>query len=405
MLNWYITCTDANGDTHTTTATARTATDARNIGIAWAAALATADTTDTTTAHTTTDTTDATDTTTDTTTADTLDTLRVYPSIDTADGIARGAVLVTYRTALNGIMRTGGNVTQWTIYKDARRLTAVSSTTPTAAAIFAALSECGADVQDYVSTAYGALIDGAATAADVPEIYHGAYRALNEYIRGLRAATAHELSTEYIVDGGGDICEYVGAIASVIRGGDTWTAAADDLGRLTAEKAATLGRTLTAALAKCTAIQKKIVKLLALDVSVREIARRLHRDDKTIRRHIANIRGKVKDEIKANAPQFAYLLRAALIDRQTAAKKAEEKKNRHTAEYYRAYRALKKAAAVEKAAAEKAAAETAAATAETLQAMNKAAADMPTHTADVLQMDGEIHTAAMRAYYAAMATE
>lgn len=277
------------------------------------------------------------------------DTLRVYPALDTADGVTRGAVLVTYRTALNGIMRTGGNATQWTIYKDARRLTAVATQTPTAAAIFAALSECGADVQDYVSTAYGALIDGAATGADVGEIYHGAYTALNAYIRGLRAATARELSTEYIVDGGGDLYEYAGAVASIIRGGDTWTAAADDMGRLTAKEAAALGRALTAALSSCTEVQRRIVKLLALDVSAREIARRLKRDPKTVRRHIANIRAKVADEIKRNAPEFKRLIYTAVVDRQTAAAKAEAARNAHTAEYYRAYRAAKKAAAAARA--------------------------------------------------------
>ena len=319
MLNWIVTWTDRLGNIRQAETEARTATEARARITPTAAYMDGARTAQGTA----------------TWTAEVGQSMRVYPSLDSADGIVRGALIVAYRTAINGIMRTGGNPTQWTIYRDARRITATALRNPTAAAIYGAEIDCGADVQDYISVATDALCAARNAGDDIATAYHTAYSALNDHIRGLRAAAAHELSTEYITDGGGDIVEYMDAIACIIRGGDAWTAAADDLGRLTAEDAAALGKVLHAALANCTPIQVRIVRLLAKDMSIRAIAKALRRNDKTIRRHIADVRAKVADAIRNDAPQFKRLLRAALIDRQTAAKKAEEKKNRHDAEYYR----------------------------------------------------------------------
>lgn len=340
--------------------------------------------------------------------------VRIYTALDTADGIVNGALIVARRTAANSIKRTGGSTTQWTILHDldhvagaaaavdAAALDALISdmraacdtsgmrTTPDTAAarataIMQAIAVCGHDSQEYMSAACAALAEHASAPVDVA--YHAAYLAVNAHIRALRTASAREVSTEYIVDGGGDLVEYGQAIATIINGGDKWTPAAS--ARLTRQEAAYYGRALRGALAACTPAQRQIARLLAAGYSQAQIAARLGRTRQTITRNVAIMRAAVSDYLAAHAPLLAARIDADTVAAQAAgaaagnrttagaAKEVARKAADATvAARMRAYRARKAAArAAAKAALDAAAADAADAAARDTAAQARAAAD------------------------------
>lgn len=316
-----ITTTDANGNV-TTTTTTTTATDARQAH-EYAATIA----------------------------ADGAK-IRVYPDTATAAGIARGAVMIARRTALNAIMRQG-TPTQHTIERETAAINARIRGAETAERILTVVNDYSHDTREFFAIAAAALSAAAANGKPIDEQYRVGYVELNAYIHSQRAATEYEISTEFLQDGGGDLVAINTAIASIIRGGDKWTPA--DGGEMDAATAARLGQAIADAMRIVTPTQRRIAELLARGYSQRQIADKTGRAITTIEKNIAILRGKIAGYISGAAAEFEPLIKQAATA--AAAKKwsngartiegaAREKANckaRHSAEYYRAYRARKAA--------------------------------------------------------------
>ena len=277
-------------------------------------------------------------------------TIRVYPATDTAAGIARGAIMVARRTAVNAVMRTGGNETQNKIERETAAINARIRGAETAERILSVVREYGHDTQEFVAIAAAALSTAAARGDNIINQYGAAYRELNAAIHAQRAATEYELSTEFIKDGGGDIVSINHAVAAIIRGGDNWTPT--DGGTMDAATAARLGAAIADAMRTLSETQKRIVELLARGYSQRQIAEKTGKQLAAINRNIAIIRGKVSGYISGAAAEFAPLIHAAATAAAATAAKnggrtaagAAKHKAAHNAEYYREYRRRKAAA-------------------------------------------------------------
>ena len=268
--------------------------------------------------------------------------VRVYPTLIDDNGgmidggIMRGALLVSRRTTANAIKRGGGIVgvdvngttaaarakaaataarqaenthvgvvnRMFAMLGELNAANARCNGAENAARIDAVINDYSQDTREYFSIATAALIDGIAAGADIVECYHRAYLALNHYLSRERAATAHELSTEYIIDGGGDIVAYNSAVASILRGGDKWTPTAG--GAMDGATAARLGNTIAAAAALLSPTQKRIVELLARGYSAAQIARMTRRNESTVSRNIAIAREKIAAAMGAG--EFAKLI-------------------------------------------------------------------------------------------------
>lgn len=320
--------------------------------------------------------------------------VRVYPALVDDNGgmidlgIMRGALLVSKRTAVNAVKRGGGNIgvdidnataaarakaaataarqaenthsavvnRMFSMLGELNAANARCNGATTAARIDAVINEYSQDTREYFAIAAAALVDGVANGNDIYECYHGAYLALNKYLSGERAATVHELSTEYIVDGGGDIVAYNTAIASIIRGGDKWTPT--DGANMDAATAARLGDAITAAAATLSPTQKRIVELTARGYSQRQIAEITGRERRTIEKNIAIIRAKIaaamgNGEFAAMIDNARTAASAAATQKRTAegaARKAASDRATQAARA-KAYRERKKAAAAAMAAA------------------------------------------------------
>lgn len=244
-------------------------------------------------------------------------TIRVYPAtMDTdgqinADGIARGALMVARRTAINAVIRTGGNATQCRIERELAAANARCHGAESARRIIDVVADYSADTQDFFAVAAAGLTDAIMDGADIVEQYHAAYLALNKHIHAQRAATARELSMEYIVDGGGDIVAINTAVSAIIRGGDRWTAA--DSGNMDAATATRLGATIAAAMRTVSPTQRQIAAMLGRGYSQRQIADRTGRGLATVNRNIAIMRGKISGYIRTHAPEFADMVDSATV--------------------------------------------------------------------------------------------
>ena len=273
--------------------------------------------------------------------------IRVYPDTTTADGLAKGALMVARRTAVNAVKR-GGNETQWRMEREFSAIHARCYYAETADRIISVIREYSADVQEFFGYAMQGLIENDWKSID--EQYHAAYLKLNEYIQSQRAATNYELSTEFITDGGGDLVSINSAIASIIRGGEKWTPT--DGGEMDAETAARLGETIANAMRIITPTQRHIAELLARGYSQRQIAEQTKRGLATVNRNIAIMRDKITDYVRDNAPEFMQLVKTAEtaaaahtsnIDNAGRTAAAQERKAAKNAEYCKAYRARKAA--------------------------------------------------------------
>ena len=325
--------------------------------------------------------------------------VRVYPTLIDGNGnmidggIMRGALLVSRRTAANAIKRGGGNVgvdvngataaarakaaataarqaenthasvinRMFAMLGELNAANARCNGAENAARIDAVINDYSQDTREYFSVAAAALIDGISVhGADIVECYHDAYLALNRYLSRERAATAHELSTEYIIDGGGDIVAYNSAVASILRGGDKWTPTAG--GAMDNATAARLGNAIATAAALLSPTQKHIIELLARGLSAAQIARMTRRNESTVSRNIAMAREKIAaamgagefakliDDAKTAAAAKTVKATTARRTASGAAKKAASDKATQAARA-RAYRERKKAAAAAMAAA------------------------------------------------------
>lgn len=291
---------------------------------------------------------------------DTAASIRVYPTTQDehgatiAAGIARGALMVARRTAANAVRRTGGNETQCRIDKELTAANARCHGAETARRIIDVIADYSADTQDFFAIAAAGLADAVADGASIADQYHAAFLALNRHIHTQRSATAYEISTEFITDGGGDIVAINTAISAIIRGGDKWTPT--DGGNMDARTAARLGMAITAALRQVSPTQRHIAELLGRGYSQRHIAELLGRGTSTINRNIAIMRGKISEYIHTSAPEFSEMIYSMTVieatqtanvsnaGRTAAARKRKAAKN---AEYCKAYRARKAAKAAE----------------------------------------------------------
>lgn len=284
--------------------------------------------------------------------------IRVYPTTQDEHGalidagVARGALMIARRTAANAVRRTGGNETQCRIDRELTAANARCHGAETARRIIDVIAGYSADTQEFFAIAAAGLTDAIAGGADIAEQYHVAFLALNRHVHAQRAATAYELSTEFIIDGGGDIVAINTAISAIIRGGDKWTAV--DGGNMDAATAARLGAAITAAMRTVSPTQRHIAELLGRGYSQRQIAEKTGRGIATVNRNIAIMRGKISEYIRANAAEFADMLdsvtvaaaagRAATDSRTAAAAERKAAADRATqAERARRYRARKAA--------------------------------------------------------------
>lgn len=290
--------------------------------------------------------------------------IRVYPSTTTAAGIARGAVMIARRTAVNAVMRTGGNETQNRIERETAAINARIRGAETAERILSVVNDYSQDTREFFSTAAAALSCAAAQGMGIADQYRAAYRELNAAIHAQRAATEYEISTEFLMDGGGDLVSINAAIASIMRGGDKWTPT--DGGNMDAATAARLGAAIADAMRLLSPTQRRIAELLGRGYSQRRIAEMTGRAVSTVAQNIAILRGKVAKYISGAAAEFAYMVdgnnggSTVRVDVATAAAEtaaarnggadgrrtaagAAKHKAAHNAEYYREYRRRKAA--------------------------------------------------------------
>lgn len=278
---------------------------------------------------------------------------RVYPMCR-----ALLALSIATATAKNAVMRQGTE-TQIMIDRDCRILSGMTAAAMAARPemtnrdvtvyILERLPLFGHDTQDFFSFAMDGIERATAAGKGIATATAAGYSVLNSYIYSLKTATEKEMSTEYLIDGGGDIVALSTAISCIIRGGDKWTAA--NGGGMTAAQAESLGQAISEAAAQLQPVHREIAVLLGKGYSQRQIAAKTGRELATVNRNIAIIRGKMAEYIAANYPEFVDLTTESTIDATAAATAAQaaashEKQSRgDTAARMRAYRARKRAAA------------------------------------------------------------
>lgn len=239
------------------------------------------------------------------------------------------------------------NKTQDTIDNDLRRISAAtaaalaSDTSATAASIenyvFSLVAAANAHTQDFFSVCMLAALENEnATPTDKAAAI---YKAANAWTYQNKTARRKEVSTEYIIDGGGDLVAFGTAAAAILKGGEKWTPTA--AANMDTETAAALGNVLAAAFAMLTPTQRLVVAHIVEGHSQRKTAAALKRSIGTIGKHIAIIRKVYADYITANAPQFCELVKQAET---AAAAKATAKRDRTAAERMKRYRERKAAA-------------------------------------------------------------
>lgn len=280
--------------------------------------------------------------------------INVYPDTNDVDGVVYGALFVARRTAANAIIR-GGNDTQRRIDAEFRAINA-RCVGGDASRVMRVIRDYSHDTQDMFDAACLGVCDAhIRNAGNIIEQYHAAFLEMNCYVKSTKTAANNELSIEYIVSGGGEIVSISTAISTIIYGGDSWTPAA--CGEMDVEAAARLGNVLHNAMDNCAGRQREIAEMLAIGYGNADIARKLGINPTTVLRHIAMMRRTVYQYINDTAPEFLTLIHTYDVDsaaaaanannRRTDEGKAREKANckaRHSAEYYREYRARKAAA-------------------------------------------------------------
>lgn len=274
-------------------------------------------------------------------------TVRAYPTTTDEHGdiiaynVLRGALQVAKRSAEKATAN-GGTETQFRIANELTGANAKAGADGAeqygAAYILDLTARLSSDSQDIFGYAYSGMLTAINDGADISEQYHAAYLSINAYIMKQRAATEYETSTEFIEESGGALVAINSYIARIINNGERYTPA--DSGEMDAETAARLGAALSGAAVALTPRQKDIAEYIGRGYSQRQTAEKLHiKNVATVNEHLSRIRAIYLDYFTANAPEFLYIIKGAQVNA-TANKR---NKNRHGAEYYRAYRARKKA--------------------------------------------------------------
>lgn len=259
--------------------------------------------------------------------------LRVYPDTSEVIGLQRGAVLVARRTAINAVKREGTTEAyiremQWTA------INARLSGCDDASRVNAVLGDYSHDVQDMYSVSMVGLLEG--YGLPIEDQYGKAYKALNAHLHALKSASTRELSIEYLRDGNNDLVPLGNAIAYILKGDARWIPAGDDDGDNSDNLH--LDDVISRASAGLSARQQRILRLMVMGYSQRQIADAIGIDVAGVNRNISTIRDKMTDYINANAPEIVSHI---YPDRVRAAVDARKKA---AAERAKAYRARKKAA-------------------------------------------------------------
>ena len=220
--------------------------------------------------------------------------------------------------------------------------------------VYTALATANAHTQDYFSVCIVAALE---TNGTPTEKAAAIYKAANAYTYKNKAAAARDVSTEWIIDGGGDIVSWGTAAAAILKGGERWTPTA--AANMDTETAAALGVALAAAFSLLSPVQRDIVRRIVNGYSIRQTAAALGRGVATIQRNVDTIRKIYGEYITANAPQFTAIIETATAaangngeKARTAAAARREREKAGTAngktatERMREYRERKKAAAL-----------------------------------------------------------
>ena len=317
--------------------------------------------------------------------------VRIAPAVtvdgeEYAPGMIRAALQVARKTLVRACEH-GGTDTQRAALRDLDVVNAAAvrydvagmEWDAAAPAILATLATVGHDAQDMYSEAMTGISGGyvfdrgthagrrlqgttdtkhkptnAAPALAMPlhrAAIRAAYLTANRAMHKQRAAAVREVWTEYIRQDGGDLIAVGVAIARIIKGGECWTET--DIPAVSRVDVEALHKHLPRALALCRPVQKQIAGYLANGYSVNAIAEKLNRDRRTVQRNVAIMRGTCAEYIRENAPSLLPMFNADKYTAQAVeaenakdtahANSANSRRKAGCAEYYREYRARKRA--------------------------------------------------------------
>lgn len=276
-------------------------------------------------------------------------TVRTYPTTQDEHGniisynVLRGALQAAKRSAEKATAN-GGTDTQFRI---ANELTGANAKAGADGAeqygeayILDLTARLSADSQDIFGYAYSGILTAINEGKDISEQYHAGYLSINAYIMKQRAATAYETSTEFIEESGGALVAINSYIARIINNGERYTPM--DGGTMDAETAERLGAALSGASIALTPRQKDIAEYIGRGLSQKQVAEKMYiKNVATVNEHLTRIRKIYLEYFTENAPEFLYIIKGAEVKADKVDR--HKKSNRHNAEYYRAYRARKKA--------------------------------------------------------------
>ena len=271
-----------------------------------------------------------------------IESVRVYHDLSTVDGLCRAALAIAHTVAKKTIDRGACTATQIAIdtaLRVACARVASAGEHATAEYINGVVQSLNHDAQDFFGYAMQGL--QSTNGQPIADRYRAGYIAINRYVHSQRSASQYELSTEFIIDGGGDVVALGSAVGSILRGTDRYIPTPS--ARLDGQSARKLCATLAAAVNQLTPTQKDIVRLLGLGYSQNQVASKLGRAPATIKEHIANIRKRVAGYFADNAPDYIdnATVQTSICKTETDGAKTANKSK--SAEYYRAYRARKAA--------------------------------------------------------------
>lgn len=279
-------------------------------------------------------------------------TVRTYPTTQDNNGdiiaynVLRGALQIAKKSAEKATAN-GGTDTQFRI---ANELTGANAKAGTDGAekyganyVLDLIARLSADSQDIFSCAYGGILQAIADGAPIDEQYHAGYLSINAHIMAQRAASQKECSTEYIEADGGALVAINTYMARIIKNGERYTPI--ESGAMDAQTAERLGAAISASIAALTPRQKDIVKCVAIGLSQRQTAEKLHiKNGATIELHLQNIRKKVLEYFTENATEFLPLINGEKVQSAKADRHADTPERRKAnAEKQRRYRERKKA--------------------------------------------------------------
>lgn len=249
--------------------------------------------------------------------------IRVYVVPDSVNAVAFAALIVSSRACSNWTVCGMDSLDRAAL--DFRRIFAAIKGNVTAARIFAEIQTAGHDAQDLFSETLNAFVASAASADTAENKHRAAYSTVNAYISSMRAAGVKECLTAFTADENGDVIGLERALRDYFNPEDPEDGAPSRRDLLSA---------LKSGLAACTPIQRRIVKLTALGLSVRQVSEKVGRAPSTVQTHLTLARNVLKSYLNG------FNIDVAAVE--TAAKKSSAA--RHDAAYWRRYRAAKKAA-------------------------------------------------------------